>query len=598
LQFDRLVPQRLEPFPNRPTTYTFEMVNRSGLGKKLLVRTYALPEWFWDRNMNSHQACDVLARSATLLGETPIELAELGKPQKLAFPAIKPPPKKPDDKPPDKPAAEPAKPKVDVSHGLALVVCDAKNKEPEPKWLQLYSFTPLRPTRYLEPTVHYDAEEGKLNIDVALSAERDIPPCSEKTPVQLIMDVRDSAGRPVNIASQAGPGLRGQTKALLYPARPRDVLYAPVRSDGRESLEVELSVDDYPRAFLFEVGLNKAASQRDLWRIRISEPPHDPVSSIKPLDWLPLKFHVDAPEDSFFSRGAHGRADDTVLLEIFDEQLPEKSRPKTFYSDRKVKVELNELEEGDAAGAMKATTKVEDYSIEVDAHGLENVVARVRAQILRDKQPKDEDSVRVVLDGRPPEFEVTLASDRVTKGTSIQGTAHVVRTLSDMVKFDYGFQGDAEKQFKDKSKKLDVRGNTASFSLPTKELDAGEYTVLVRGENKAGNFDFRAVKVEVVEPPPPMPDKKAGPSNITVRGTVRWGDGSPAAGVEVSIEQPARTAKTDGAGKFSFADLPRGSYTLKAKDSIGGIHASGEAKADPGEADAAEVQISLSSLNR
>ena len=30
LQFDRLVPQRLEPFPNRPTTYTFEMVNRWG----------------------------------------------------------------------------------------------------------------------------------------------------------------------------------------------------------------------------------------------------------------------------------------------------------------------------------------------------------------------------------------------------------------------------------------------------------------------------------------------------------------------------------------------------------------------------------------
>ena len=64
-----------------------------------------------------------------------------------------------------------------------------------------------------------------------------------------------------------------------------------------------------------------------------------------------MKFHVDAPEDSFFTRGAHGRADDAVLLEIYDEQHPEAGRAQTFYSDRKVSVELNELEEGDAARA-------------------------------------------------------------------------------------------------------------------------------------------------------------------------------------------------------------------------------------------------------
>ncbi len=601
LQFDRLAPQRLEPFPNRPTTYSFEMVNRSGLGKKLLVRTYALPEWFWDRNMNSRQACDVLARSATLLGESPVELAEIGKPQKLAFPAIKPPVAPAPSAPPTttpSPAAPP-KPKVDVSAGLAMVVCDAKNKEPEPKWLQLYSFTPLRPARYLDPTVHYDAAEGKLNIDVALSADRDIPPCSQKTPIRLNMDVRDSAGRPVNIASQAGAGLRGQTKALVYPARPRDVLYAPVRSDGRESLEVELSVDDYPRAFLFEVGLNNAVSQRDLWRIRINEPPREPVSCSQPKDLLPVKFHVDAPEDSFFSRGAHGRADDAILLEIFDEQHPEAARSQTFYSDRKVTVEL---EEADAPGEMKATTKVEDFSTEVDAHGLENVVARVRAQILRDRQPKDEDSLRVIFDGRPPEFDLALASDRVTKGTNIQVTATVIRTLSDMVKFDYGFQGDAEKQFKDKSKKLDVRGHTASFALPTKELDAGEYTVLVRGENKAGNFDFHSVKVEVVEPPPPMPDKPAAPATITVRGTVKWSDNTAADGVEVFIEQPARSTKTDGNGMFSFPDLPRGTYTVKSKGRGHGMNATGEAtsgdaKPDPaGGGDVAKVEIKLKSI--
>ena len=134
--------------------------------------------------------------------------------------------------------------------------------------------------------------------------------------------------------------------------------------------------------------------------------------------------------------------------------------------------------------------------------------------------------------------------------------------------------------------------------LPTKELDAGEYTVLVRGENKAGNFDFRTVKVEVVEPPPPVPDKPAAPATITVRGSVRWGDDSPASGVKVSIEQPAQARRPTAPGSSSFADLPRGSYKLKAEGSTGGMHASGEAEADPGGGDVAGVKIKLSSLKR
>ena len=71
-----------------------------------------------------------------------------------------------------------------------------------------------------------------------------------------------------------------------------------------------------------------------------------------------MKFHVNAPEDSFFSRGAHGHADDAVHLEIFDEQHPEAARAQTFYSDRKVTVELDEA---NAPGEMKAATKVEDF---------------------------------------------------------------------------------------------------------------------------------------------------------------------------------------------------------------------------------------------
>jgi hypothetical protein len=516
----------------------------------------------------------------------------------MAFPAAKAPSaKKADEKATEKPAGSgpPAKPKVDVTQGLALVVCDAKNKEPEPKWIQLFDFSPLRPRRYLEPTVHYDAEEGKLQIEIALAADRDLPPCSQKEPIRLTMAVRDAAGRDVNALPQAGTGLRGQTKALLFPARPRDTLYAPIRFDSSRLLQVELNVDDYPRAFLYEVGRQKVTNQRDLWRIQITDPPRDPVRALQPRETLPVKFRVDAPEDSFFSSGGHARAADVVQLDIFDEQRPETTRTRQFYSDRQVQIDLLE---SDAEGEMKVFAKTADFAIDdLDAHGLENVLAKIHAQVLRDRQPRDEDSVRVILDGMPPEFDVSLLSDRVAKGKDIQVVANVIRTLSDMKQFEFGFQGDAEKQFKDKTKSVMTVSRSASVVLPGKDLDPGEYTVLVRAENKAGNADFRWVKVTVVEPPPPSGQTPALSATITLSGTATWQDGSPAAGAEVSIENPARSAVADAQGKFTFTDLPRNAYTLKAKGSVGGVRATGEAKADPGSRDAVDVTISLSALH-
>ena len=121
------------------------------------------------------------------------------------------------------------------------------------------------------------------------------------------------------------------------------------------------------------------------------------------------------------------------------------------------------------------------------------MIARVHAQFFAISSRRTRIRFALIIDGRPPEFDLSLdSSDRVAKGEAIRVTASVVRTLSDMAKFDYGFQGDAEKQFKDKAKSVEVRGRSAAFALPTKDLDAGEYTVLVRGENKAGNADFRA----------------------------------------------------------------------------------------------------------
>ncbi len=148
---NRLAPQVLRPFPNRPTTYTFKMVNQSGLPKKLLVRTYLLQASYWnsDHELNCQEAWQRLASSATPLPEESpvVELADFDKPKELKFPAVKPPAKKPDEKPSEKPpAADAAKAKLAVPAGLAMVVFDAKSKDAtEPKWIQTFIFAPCGP---------------------------------------------------------------------------------------------------------------------------------------------------------------------------------------------------------------------------------------------------------------------------------------------------------------------------------------------------------------------------------------------------------------------------------------------------------------------
>ncbi|MGO9115631.1 MAG: carboxypeptidase-like regulatory domain-containing protein [Thermoguttaceae bacterium] len=600
LRFDSLTAQRLGPFPNRPTTYSFELVNRSGLGKKLKVLVYSLPKSFGERNSSCRDACEMLrsGNSGSLLGEANVDLSQLGKSQRLAFPAFKAPPsKKADDKATEKPEAkEPsAKAKGDVTQGLALVFCDAKSKDLEPRWIQVFDLSPLQPGQYMESKPDYDSVKGELKIDVAISDGRDFPPCSLKEPIHVTMTIRTDVGPDGNELPQASTNLNGKFSASLYPSKSHDTLYAPIPSDGRFR-HIELDVDDYPRAFLYDVGLHKVTERGDLWRIQFTYPPRHPELALQPCKSLPVKFQVDAP--SFFSGGEHPVPAE-IWLDAFDEQHPQTApRPLRFYSDRQVQADLLE---SDSDSEIKVFAAAKDFEKPVDVDGLKDAYVTIHAQLRQNGLPKgEEDSRRVLLDGTKPEFEVSVP-DKVTKGSGIKVIATVTHKLSELSKFEFGFLGVAENKFKDdKSMLVKNPGLSASASLPTKELDPGDYVVLVRAENQAGNFDFHAVKVAVEEPSPPPPPPGQNPTmspTITIRGTAKWGDGSAAAGAEVSIETPARSAIADDQGKFTFKDLPRASYSVKAKGTTGGIHGSGETKVDPGSSDAVDAVISLSALN-
>lgn len=59
---------------------------------------------------------------------------------------------------------------------------------------------------------------------------------------------------------------------------------------------------------------------------------------------------------------------------------------------------------------------------------------------------------------------------------------------------------------------------------------------------------------------------RAAPTAGEIRGTLRWGDGSPVASAPVQLLQggsPLTSTQTDATGAFSFADLSPGSYTIQ-----------------------------------
>ena len=142
-------------------------------------------------------------------------------------------------------------------------------------------------------------------------------------------------------------------------------------------------------------------------------------------------------------------------------------------------------------------------------------------------------------------------------------------------------------------KNADAHGRSASFVIPTKDLDPGEYTGAGRCRKRGPQLGLphrQGAGRRAAAGAGGNKTSRAGHdhrSRHRAMGRRQWGrrrrrdDGNPA-------RREDRRQRT-----VSFGDLPRAVYTVKAKGATGGIHASGEATADAGSGDAADVQIQL-----
>ena len=100
-------------------------------------------------------------------------------------------------------------------------------------------------------------------------------------------------------------------------------------------------------------------------------------------------------------------------------------------------------------------------------------------------------------------------------------------------------------------------------ALPTKDLEPGQYRVLVRATDRVG-YASKQRRLVTIGPPAAAkrrPPRKRAPSRAASRSktAVRCRTSASACG------KPRRAAVTDSEGRFTFKDVPHGKYTIDAK---------------------------------
>ena len=120
----------------------------------------------------------------------------------------------------------------------------------------------------------------------------EIPPLTEDQPIRIALDAqapRDNA----RAGKEPAPEIPGQRSTILTPTRLSGSMYVAAEPSPDRRVRIELTADDYPRAFVYEVpcdaNRDSVLPEADLHSVRIVEPA-DNRAFKAPLDTLPVKF--------------------------------------------------------------------------------------------------------------------------------------------------------------------------------------------------------------------------------------------------------------------------------------------------------------------
>jgi hypothetical protein len=572
----------LYPFPNRTTSFVLQLASGTGAERTVDVelRPLAAPPAAPLSTVTFSAADAALLRQSLKLGPPLAEAKGLilpadGSPQAVVLaepapPAAPPPPAKADGaatpagSPP--PAAAPAAaPPPPLEFGLLLILTDPADGSQIFKHLSL---APQRPQRYVVPRVRYSRARERIEIEVAAVDDSLLPP----------EGVRVSA----ELAEPIAPDAERQLAALLRPGQPPAEMFVEVPSAAGRVANLRISVDGFPRAFLYQVPCSGDVADvaEDLEVLAVNLPPlPDGTIYQPPRDTLPVVVEIDAP--------AAALTTPPLLVEVGIDRNRDRElvgdEIVRITTDRQASVTWGGLP---PTGELVVNTVVGDHTVEVPSLGLGSGRANVIARAALDDRIAWSAPIEIVFDGEPPRLsnlELTPAG-RVAIGTDV-----VVSALAD----DGGLSGiarleamvdiDRSGQFGPDAKPVAggaLEDGRWAAKIATAGLASGPYNILLRAIDRAGNVSKTArTNVRLITPEEAAAATLAA-SLADITGVVVYGD-APQAGIEMFLVQgeappqpaaagaaaPAALAKatTDAEGRFRFEKIPPGDYTVIAK---------------------------------
>ncbi len=637
----------LRPFPNRSTNYRFQLVNGSTEPKKVKVQLVAVPQLVgagWARGQifdeNDQVRGDLkrvlfdssgrrLLPGVKVIAATngPMDLPADGQPHEIAFPdpkaaAAGEPPmdeKKKSGVPPTA-TGEPARQLI--SDGLLCVITDlAKPGEPEWQWIEV---NPLKPLEFLKPTITYRRATGRVDIDIKPLASVDgetttpvsvMPADLAQRAVEVIWDIRDS------LPDDAERNDRGVLTAL----NPSTHLYAIVPPKDGKQLRISLHVDDYPRAFIYLLDIDRDNEARpdDPWNIRLRRLEKQAFSKVylasrdvtvdldqlakekrsivyletnRPAvfparragELLTAYFQVDAPRDAFARRTGQ----DVIALRLDAAGF----EPQRFYADRQMNAWIDQVSPG---GAVRVTSQVDDYVVSVNPRGLKNRTLPLVAEFRNPIREVPPHQIAITLDSQPPSIKLFRPkSIQHAPGQPVEMTLQT-SDLSGLSRVQFGLVAQRNLRLDDKAPVLDdirqTPGNTrqeVTFRIDTKELKPGDYWAkAIVTDHALMTTECEPVRVTILDKKPePKPFEKG-----TIFGVVKIGALTPNRITVRLKDTPIPPQKTSDGGKFRFENVDAGQYTLIASGYVRNQLREGEVKVElmKAEDDPLEVEIPL-----
>ncbi|MCL4204040.1 MAG: hypothetical protein KJ000_16175 [Pirellulaceae bacterium] len=550
----------LYPFPNQSTSYQLYLVNPGNKARLIDFRLLPAPRARLAAPPPGEVAADV---GSDYLARVEAAEAVLAQPRVVVdagaarVPLVLLPPVPEDGAKP--PAGAEAPEPTALPSVLLAVATDTVTGRMTIRRIEIMV---QRPSRYVEPRVQYDPQVGRVEIVVRPAAT--LPPGG----VSIVALPPPSADGEV----------RGRATALLNPGMAETRLQLDVPPDADAVFPFTIDVDDFARAFRYEIPARAAArtavsASREV-RVRIVEPVANKSFGPKP-EPIDMSLEVDIPYALLH--------DGSTTLEVGVDV----DRDRTFLGEESLRVTSDRLvdlflDPAVADGRLGIETRVSDLVVTLPPPKIRASRANLLARAVLPEQDVWSQPVEVVFDDEPPQIsQVQLVPGRSVAQGEVLGISLLASDgdLSGVALVEAAFDLDRRGEFTPQT--VPVPGALQAdgrwqIALPTAPVSPGVYNVLIQAADRVGNRSgYQRTRVEVVSK-----DAAKPPTTNQVAGRVVFGRlaKTAASGIAVRLvanEKLVMERRTDQDGQFLFEKVAPGDYVLEAEGLIAGNRRTG-----------------------